>query len=109
MGQKAAPAVPELIRALDDPVVYVRCPAADALGAIGPAAKAAVQPLVKRLMVQNEEAYVLESVVAALGDMGPEAKPALPALREARSRYRVTATIDEAILKIEGKPVPSWW
>jgi D-arabinan exo alpha-(1,3)/(1,5)-arabinofuranosidase (non-reducing end) len=109
MGQKAAPDLPELIRALDDPVVYVRCPAADALGAIGPAAKAAVQPLVKRLMVQNEEAYVLESVVAALGDMGPEAKPALPALREARSRYRVTATIDEAILKIEGKPVPSWW
>ena len=109
IGPKAAPAVPELIRALNDPVVYVRCPAADALGAIGPAAGAAIQPLVKKLLVKNEEAYVLESVAAALGDLGPEAKSALPALREARSRYRVTATIDEAILKIEGKPVPSWW
>jgi D-arabinan exo alpha-(1,3)/(1,5)-arabinofuranosidase (non-reducing end) len=109
MGPKAAPAIPELIRALNDPVVYVRCPAADALGAIGPEARAAIQPLAKRLLVKNEEAYVLHSVTTALGDMGPGAKAALPALREARSRYRVSATIDEAIAKIEGKPVPSWW
>jgi hypothetical protein len=37
----AAPAVPELVRALNDPLDYVRVAAADALGATGPRAGAA--------------------------------------------------------------------
>jgi hypothetical protein len=109
MGPAAAPAVPELLRALNDPVDYVGAKAADALGAMGPAARAAVRPLADKLLVKDEQIMVLRSVAAALGNMGPAARDALPALEQTRSTFRVSYTIEAAILKIEGKPVPSWW
>jgi D-arabinan exo alpha-(1,3)/(1,5)-arabinofuranosidase (non-reducing end) len=108
-GPKAAPAVPELIRALNDPVGYVRCPAARALGAIGPAAHAAVKPLADRLLVKNENGFVLGSVASALGDMGPGAKSALPVIEQAIKMHRLGSSGQEAVLKIEGKSVPTWW
>ncbi len=109
MGSTAAPALPELVRALHDPVDYVRVPAADALGAMGPAARAAVSPLVERLRVKDEQVMVLRSVATALGNIGPDAKDALPALRETLQQLRVSYAAEAAILKIEGKPVPTWW
>ena len=108
MGRQAQSAVPALIRALGDPVDYVRAPAADALGSVGPAARDAVQPLAERLLNKGEPVFVLRSVAAALGNIGPDAKNALPALTEALKMLRVTYTAQEAILKIEGKQVPTW-
>src|SRR5580658_2888385 len=108
MGPKAVAAVPELIRALNDPENFVRAPVADALGAIGPGAQAAVPALAERLLLQHEEGFVLTSVAYALGDIGPAAKDALPALRQVLEKRRVGAAAQEAILKIEGKPVPTY-
>jgi Protein of unknown function (DUF2961)/HEAT repeats len=105
-GAKAAAAVPQLIRALDDPVDYVRASAADAIGAIGPGASGAVHPLAERLLMTDEHGFVLASVAYALGDLGSSATDALPALRQALSIRRVGPAAQEAILKIEGKPVP---
>jgi hypothetical protein len=109
MGPKAVDAVPALIRALDDPAPYVRAPAADALGTIGPLAGPAVQALSNRLLAAGEVAYVLRSVANALGEIGPAAASALPALQQAMKMHRVTATAEEAILKINKKPVPAWF
>jgi HEAT repeat protein len=82
---------------------------ADALGAIGPAERAAVHPLADRLLAKDEQGLVLSSVASALGDIGPAAKDALPALQQAVETHRLGAAAQEAILKIEGKPVPTWW
>jgi len=109
MGPAAAAALPELVRGLNDPVDYVRAKAADALGAMGPEARAAVRPLADKLLVKGEQIMVLRSVAAALGDIGPAARDALPILEQTRGTFRVSYTIEAAILKIQGKPVPSWW
>jgi HEAT repeat protein len=110
MGPTAAPDIPELVAALSDPVAYVRAPVADALGAIGPAARMAVHPLAERLLAKDEQAgLVLSSIATALGDIGLEAKDALPALQQALKMHRGGAAAEEAILRIEGKPVPTWW
>lgn len=109
MGSGAAEAVPALIQALNDPADYVRAPAADALGAIGPSARAAAQPLCQRLAADPEQVFVLRSVAAALGNIGPEAASALPALRQALKMHRVTYTAQEAILKISRQPIPAWY
>ena len=109
MGPSAAPALPELIRALNDPLDYIRAAAAGALGAIGPAARAAVHPLADKLLAKNEPGFVVHSVAAALGEIGPEAKEALPALEQALKTGRLDQSARQAILRIEGKPVPTWW
>jgi hypothetical protein len=51
----------------------------------------------------------MRSAAGALGDIGPDAATALPALRKARGMYRVTYTAEEAILKITGQTVPTWY
>ena len=109
MGLKAAAAVPALVRALSDPEAYVRAPAADAIGNIGPAAKAAVQPLSERLLTTGEQVYVLRSIATALGKIGPDAAAALPGLQQALKMPRVTYTAQEAILRINKQPVPTWF
>jgi HEAT repeat protein len=108
IGPGAAAAVPQLVACLDDPVSYVRAPAADALGAIGPAARNATGPLSKRLLVKDEQAFVLRSVAYALGDIGPDARSALPSLEESLKMVRVSYAAQLAILKIKGQPVPSY-
>jgi HEAT repeats len=109
MGPAAAAALPELVRGLNDPADYVRAKAADALGAMGPGERAAVRPLADRLLVKDEQMMVLGSVAAALGDIGPAALDALPVLEQTRGTVRLGYTVEAAILKIQGKPVPSWW
>ncbi|HXJ93362.1 MAG TPA: DUF2961 domain-containing protein [Terriglobia bacterium] len=109
MRAKAEPAVPQLTVSVNDPVDYVRAAAADALGAIGPAAGPAVDTLAARLLVKSEQMMVLRSTATALGEIGPGAKSALPALQQAAQTVRLGPTAEEAILKVEGKPVPTWW
>ncbi|HTB12507.1 MAG TPA: DUF2961 domain-containing protein [Bryobacteraceae bacterium] len=109
IGPKAVDAVPALIQALNDSEPTVRAPAADALGTIGPAAKQAVRALSERLLVSGEVIYVLRSEASALGNIGADAVSALPALREVLKITRVTATAEEAILKINRQPVSSWY
>ena len=106
MGPVAAPAIPELSQALSDPVDFVRAPAADALGAIGPAARSAVPVLSQRLVEKREEGFVLTSIASALGDIG--SPDALPALKKVLEMRRVGAAAEEAMLKIQGKPVPTY-
>jgi len=109
MGAKSAPAVPQLVQALHDPVNYVRMSVANALGAIGPSSWAAVPALVERLRLKDEEdGFVLARIAHALGQIGTAAKEALPTLREVVDRRRVGAEAQEAILEIEGKPVPRY-
>ena len=104
-GLKAASAVPMLARLLSDPVDYVRATAADALGAIGPEASVATDPLAQRLIDQHEQGFVRMSAAYALGDIGPGARDALPVLRQAIVLRRIGAAAQEAILRIDGKPV----
>ena len=108
MGAKSSLAVAELARALADPVPYVRAAAADALGAIGPGSRSAVPALIERLKTDPGPNYVFDSAIYALGDIGPDAKDAIPALKEISQRPRLTAPAHEAILQIEGKPVPMY-
>jgi hypothetical protein len=109
MGPKAVDAVPALIQALSDAEPTVRSPAADALGRMGPLAKSAVNALGDRLKVDGEIVYVLRSDATALGNIGPDAASALPALRQILKVSRVTASAEEAILKINKQPVPTWY
>jgi HEAT repeat protein len=74
----ALPALPELIRLLDDPDPVIRWNAARTLGKIGPKAKDAVPHLVKAL--GQADVAVREHAAEALGDIGPEAQAAIPDL-----------------------------
>ena len=107
IGSKAAISMPELVRALSDPMDYVRATAADALGAMGAKASAAVGPLATRLLT-HDQGFVLASIAYALGDIGPAAKDAIPALKQVLAQRRVGSAAEEAILRIEGKPVPEY-
>ena len=72
MGQAAAPAVPALIEALDDPEASVRFPVTVALGEIGPAAKAAV-PRLKKMMEEEINDEIAAAARRALKRIQPEA------------------------------------
>ncbi len=110
MGAHAAPAIPGLVQALADSSAFVRALAADALGNIGPAAKGAVPAMSARLLSPDEQVvFVQRSLAQALGNIGPEAAGALPALERALRMHRVGYTAEEAIHKIKGEPVPSWF
>jgi HEAT repeat protein len=97
-GPAAAPAVPELIRALRDDDRRVRWFAAEALGLIGPDASAAVPPLIEALRcpdvaksdaadngVAMREAPIRLIAAVALGKIGPAARAAVPNLIAAMS------------------------
>jgi HEAT repeat protein len=72
MGPAAAPAVPALIKALDDPEATVRFPVLVALGEIGPAAKAAV-PKLKQMMDEEINDEIAAAAKRALRRIQPEA------------------------------------
>lgn len=74
MGPAAAPAVPALIEALDDPVAAVRFPVTVALKEIGPAAKAAV-PRLQQMMAQEVNDEIAASARRALKQIDPSAVP----------------------------------
>jgi len=98
-----------LAPALEDQVEDVRVTAAHALGAMGSAARDAVAPLVARLAVKDETRSALIAAVGALGNIGADARSALPALQEAARSRQLGAAPQEAVLKIQGKRVPTWW
>jgi HEAT repeat protein len=72
MGPDAAPAVPALIKALDDPEPTVRFPVLVALGEIGPAAKAAV-PKLKQMMDEEINDEIAAAAKRAIKRIQPEA------------------------------------
>jgi HEAT repeat protein len=72
MGPAAAPAVPALIVALDDPEATVRFPATVALAEIGPGARAAV-PKLKQMMEEEINDEVAAGAKRALRRIQPEA------------------------------------
>jgi hypothetical protein len=110
MGPAAAPAMKTLVQALNDSSWSVRALVADALGNIGPAAKAAVGALSGRLLSPDEQVvFVQRSLAQALGNIGPDAAAAVPALEQASKIHRVSYTAEEAIHKIKGESVPSWY
>ena len=72
MGPAAAPAVPALIEALDDPEASVKFPVLVALGEIGPPAKAAV-PKLKKMMDEEINDEIAAAARRALRRIQPEA------------------------------------
>jgi len=84
----------------------VRASVANVFGAMGPAAQSAVGPLTEKLLLKDEDRFVRSNAAYALGDIG--AKEALPALQQVLETRRWDAAAKEAILKIEGKPVPTY-
>jgi len=72
LGPAAAPAVPALIEALDDPAPTVRFPVTVALGEIGPAAAAAV-PRLKKMMDDEVNDEIAAAAKRALRRIQPEA------------------------------------
>src|SRR5208337_130824 len=87
------PAVPILIKAIEDDNPIVRLNAVVALTAIGPGAKEAVPSLIEALA--NRNSYVRENAAIALGSIGAAAKEAVPnltkALQEDNSEVKVAA------------------
>jgi hypothetical protein len=82
MGTAAKDATPALLRALsDDTDPTVRDWAAGALAGIGPADPQVIPGLTS--LLQHRDANVRRIAVATLGRLGADAKPAVPALREA--------------------------
>ena len=72
LGPAAAPAVPALIEALDDPDPTVRFPVTVALAEIGPKAKAAV-PKLKQMMDEEINDEIAAAARRALRRIAPEA------------------------------------
>ena len=72
MGPKAAPAVPALIEALQDPAASVRYPVTIALREIGPAAAAAV-PALTKVAEEDLNDEVAASALQALWKIDPAA------------------------------------
>ena len=72
MGPAAAPALPALIEALDDPEASVRFPVTVALGEIGPAAAAAV-PRLKQMMEEEINDEIAAGARRAIRKIKPEA------------------------------------
>lgn len=94
----AAPAIPDLIAALDDPEPKIRSHAAYLLGSIGPAAKEAVPALIRLLRNPREplhsktRTYVFDCAATALVQIVPDRLAILPelmtCLRKNPDRYR---------------------
>lgn len=74
------PAVPALVRTLDDPDANARVQAANALARLGPAAADAVPALTEAL--DDPDPLVRQAAARALGQIGPAAESAIPALVE---------------------------
>jgi HEAT repeat protein len=79
MRSKNPDAVPWLVPMLKDD--WMDSEAADALSAIGPAARAAIPDLIS--LLKRRSGWPRYLAAEALGNIGPDAKAGLPALREA--------------------------
>jgi HEAT repeat protein len=80
-----AASVPELVMALEEPGGEYHPCAAEALGEIGPPAKAAVPVMIDILAMRdtsNHPDTAYASILYTLGQLGPDALPAVPILRQ---------------------------
>lgn len=78
IGKNARPAIPVLIRHVQDPEFYPRLRSIEALGSIGPDASVAVPSLIN---VINDPTWQIGNMaVWSLADIGPGAKQAIPSL-----------------------------
>jgi HEAT repeat protein len=96
------PALPALVKALQDDDSTVRAWAAQAIGGIGREAASAVPALIA--LLRNEDEGSRNSACIALRGIGTAAKDALPALRQALSdsSANVRGFAARAIVAIEG-------
>lgn len=113
------PSVPGLLDILNGPDPDMRVCAAEALGGIGPGARAAVPALVRALRandpVLDDKARILrDHAIVALGKIGAAARPAVPALNRLldvalRSRKDAFGSDEwplvEALARIDEAPV----
>jgi HEAT repeat protein len=81
VSQCGVSAVPSLIEALKHPNDVIRASAVEALGKIGPEAKAAVPSLIQALKDRHE--FVRAGAAEALGKIGSDANSAVPHLIQA--------------------------
>lgn len=107
LGRGAKPALAGLVKSLDDSSAYVRALAADSIGNVGPDARSTVATLCAHLTAGGEQVFVMRSIATALGSIG--SRDAIPSLEKALKHPRVIYTAEEAIKKIKGEPVNTWW
>lgn len=97
------PVLPLIIGMTKDPEWPVRSAAAKCLGAYGPLAREALQPLTEMLQ-DNNSFHIRREAIVALGAMGQEARSATaaikPFLRDSKSHAQTHAA--EALCKIGG-------
>jgi HEAT repeat protein len=117
-GEEAVPILVDIV--LHDPSECFEVPvstmAAEALGRIGPAARAAVPALTQ--MLEDDQPTMPTGIpkslfaAVALGKIGPAARPALPALRRLVERTipELQHNVAEALAQIEGPDEGQpWW
>lgn len=102
LGPDAKPAVPVLIRLLNQPDPLIAGNAATCLGGIGPAAGEAVPALVKAFnrsgLAGAQDENLRSASASALGDIGGAARSAVPLLAAATNEL----TAQLAVIKIQG-------
>jgi HEAT repeat protein len=115
LRDKAAPAVPSLVRWLDDDEDRVRLDAAISLAQIGPAARAAAPALAaalqKRSGTTGEDPFFRRITCFALGEMGPAASSAIPQLTAALAdpTPEVAIAAEWALLRVKGQSLSSFF
>jgi len=99
------PAVPEIIKALEDKDPKVRAEAAHTIGAVDPVDKAVVVGKLVKMLKEEKDEAVREGVAMGLGAMGSSAKDGLGALRDAAKNAgkKDAKTYQAAIMSITGK------
>jgi HEAT repeat protein len=100
IGADARAALPTLVRALEDDIEMVRVEAARAIARIDPRHPRGVAFLAGVLADPGSQPTAREKAAVYLGEMGPDAKPAVPALRDAlRDRLLETRWLAAAALR----------
>jgi len=100
------PAVPALVKALDDDEDVLRRRVALVVKDMGEVAAQSVPVLLARLDRKERDVYVRNAMIEALGGIGPSAKPALPWLhgmtRDKNQRTALRCKTADALFAIEG-------
>lgn len=86
IGPAAEPAVPLLLKALDDLDEQMVSHAAEALSGIGPAAAPAVEKLTQ--LLRSSDTSTQANLLKALGAIGPAAAQSIPRVMEAVEREK---------------------